>query len=71
MEDGFNAAPTGGQWRRDARECDREQFHNGRIYIGSPDQLIKKDRVLVTKGARENRYRRYFVWLLTSMGLAW
>jgi two-component system, chemotaxis family, protein-glutamate methylesterase/glutaminase len=38
---------------------DGEKFQNGRIYIGPSDHhlLIKKDRVLVTKGARENRYR--------------
>jgi two-component system chemotaxis response regulator CheB len=34
-------------------------FKLGRIYIAPPDNhlLIKKDTVLVTKGARENRYR--------------
>jgi two-component system chemotaxis response regulator CheB len=36
-----------------------EQFQAGRIYIGPADNhlLIKKDHLLVTKGARENRYR--------------
>jgi len=36
-----------------------EEFQAGRIYIGPADHhlLIKKDHVLVTKGARENRYR--------------
>jgi two-component system, chemotaxis family, protein-glutamate methylesterase/glutaminase len=36
-----------------------EKFRVGRIYIGPPDHhlLIKKDSLLVTKGARENRYR--------------
>jgi two-component system, chemotaxis family, protein-glutamate methylesterase/glutaminase len=36
-----------------------EKFQPGRIYIGPADHhlLIKKDHVLVTKGARENRYR--------------
>src|SRR5581483_11485754 len=36
-----------------------QRFQPGRIYIGPPDHhlLIKKDHVLVTKGARENRYR--------------
>jgi two-component system, chemotaxis family, protein-glutamate methylesterase/glutaminase len=36
-----------------------ERFHPGRIYISPPDHhlLVKKDHVLVTKGARENRYR--------------
>jgi two-component system chemotaxis response regulator CheB len=38
---------------------DGDRFKPGRIYIGPPDShlLLKKDRVLVTKGARENRYR--------------
>jgi two-component system chemotaxis response regulator CheB len=37
----------------------KEKFVAGRIYIGPPDYhlLVKKDHVLVTKGARENRYR--------------
>ncbi len=36
-----------------------EKFAAGRIYIAPPDchLLLKKDHVLVTKGARENRYR--------------
>jgi two-component system, chemotaxis family, protein-glutamate methylesterase/glutaminase len=36
-----------------------EAFHPGRIYIGPADHhlLVKKNHVLVTKGARENRYR--------------
>jgi len=36
-----------------------ERFRAGRIYIGPADHhlLVKKDHVLVTKGARENRYR--------------
>jgi two-component system chemotaxis response regulator CheB len=36
-----------------------EKFREGRIYIGPPDHhlLVKKGQVLVTKGARENRYR--------------
>lgn len=35
------------------------KFQEGRIYIGPADHhlLVKKDHVLVTKGARENRYR--------------
>jgi two-component system chemotaxis response regulator CheB len=35
------------------------KFQNGRVYIGPADHhlLVKKDHVLVTKGARENRYR--------------
>ena len=38
---------------------DGDRFKPGRIYIAPPDShlLLKKDRVLVTKGARENRYR--------------
>ena len=38
---------------------DGNRFEPGRIYIAPPDShlLLKKDRVLVTKGARENRYR--------------
>jgi two-component system, chemotaxis family, protein-glutamate methylesterase/glutaminase len=38
---------------------DGDKIQNGKIYIGPPDHhlLIKKDHVLVTKGARENRYR--------------
>src|SRR5437763_8135292 len=34
-----------------------ERFRAGRIYIGPADHhlLVKKDHVLVTKGARENR----------------
>jgi two-component system chemotaxis response regulator CheB len=37
----------------------KEKFGEGRIYIAPADHhlLIKKDHVLVTKGARENRYR--------------
>jgi two-component system chemotaxis response regulator CheB len=39
--------------------ADGEKFLPGRIYIATPDYhlLLKKDHVLVTKGARENRYR--------------
>jgi hypothetical protein len=38
---------------------DGESFRLGRIYIAPPDNhlLVKKDRILVTKGARENRSR--------------
>jgi two-component system, chemotaxis family, protein-glutamate methylesterase/glutaminase len=37
----------------------RGQFQTGRIYISPADHHlpVKKDHVLVTKGARENRYR--------------
>lgn len=36
-----------------------EKFKQGRLYIGPADHhlLVKKDHLLVTKGARENRYR--------------
>lgn len=42
-----------------ALATDGERFLPGRIYIAPADYhlLVKKDRVLVTKGARENRYR--------------
>jgi two-component system, chemotaxis family, protein-glutamate methylesterase/glutaminase len=38
---------------------DGEKLIPGRIYIGPPDNhlLVKGDHLLVTKGARENRYR--------------
>lgn len=38
---------------------DKERFHIGTIYFAPTDfhLLIKRDRVLVKKGARENRYR--------------
>lgn len=38
---------------------DQEEFKSGRIYIARPDfhLLIKSNRLLVTKGARENRFR--------------
>ncbi len=38
---------------------DGETFKPGRIYIGPPDAhlLVKETTLLVTKGARENRYR--------------
>lgn len=38
---------------------DGETFGSGRIYIAPPDfhMLVKKSTLLVTKGARENRYR--------------
>jgi two-component system, chemotaxis family, protein-glutamate methylesterase/glutaminase len=42
-----------------ALATDGEKFAPGRIYISPPDHhlLVKKDHLLVTKGARENRYR--------------
>lgn len=38
---------------------DGENFHKGSIYIAPPDYhlLVKEKTMLVTKGARENRYR--------------
>ena len=38
---------------------DGDRFRKGRIYIAPPDKhlLVKKDKMLVTKGARENRHR--------------
>ena len=38
---------------------DGDRFKPGRLYIGPPDNhlLLKKDRLLVTRGARENRNR--------------
>lgn len=38
---------------------DGESFKNGNVYIAPADYhlLVKKNRLLVTKGARENRYR--------------
>jgi len=42
-----------------ALATDGEKFRAGGIYIGPADYhlLVKKDHLLVTKGARENRYR--------------
>lgn len=39
--------------------ANKEKFQPGRIYIAPPDYhlLVKESHVLVTKGARENRYR--------------
>lgn len=49
-----------------------ERFKLGRIYIAPPDShlLLKKDRVLVTKGARENRYRPAIDPLFRSAAVA-
>lgn len=51
---------------------DRERFKPGRIYIAPPDShlLLKKDHVLVTKGARENRYRPAIDPLFRSAAVA-
>jgi two-component system chemotaxis response regulator CheB len=42
-----------------ALATDGQKFRRGAIYIAPPDYhlLLKRDHVLVTKGARENRYR--------------
>ena len=51
---------------------DGERFKPGRVYIAPPDNhlLLKKDRVLVTKGARENRYRPAIDPLFRSAAVA-
>lgn len=38
---------------------DRERFAPGRLYVAPPDRhlLVKRDRVRVTRGPRENRFR--------------
>ena len=42
-----------------ALATDGQKFKRGAVYIAPPDNhmLVKKDHLLVTKGARENRYR--------------
>src|SRR5437867_4713070 len=49
-----------------------ELFKPGRIYIARPDYhlLIKRNRLLVTKGARENRYRPAIDPLFRSAAVA-
>src|SRR5205809_6714271 len=58
--------------RHKAFQCklavDGERFRAGRIYIGPPDHhlLVKEKQILVTNGARENRYRPAIVPLFRS-----
>jgi two-component system, chemotaxis family, protein-glutamate methylesterase/glutaminase len=49
-----------------------ERFRHGRVYIGPPDShlLVKEHRLLVTKGARENRYRPAIDPLFRSVAVA-
>jgi two-component system chemotaxis response regulator CheB len=51
---------------------DGEVFRTGRIYIAPPDNhlLVKKNRLLVTKGARENRNRPSIDPLFRSAAVA-
>jgi two-component system chemotaxis response regulator CheB len=53
--------------------ADKGRFRPGRIYIAPPDShlLLKKDQVLVTKGARENRYRPAIDPLFRSAAVAY
>ena len=52
---------------------DGEGFEQGRIYIAPPDNhlLLKKGKILVTKGARENRYRPSIDPLFRSAAVAY
>ena len=51
---------------------DGDRFRPGRIYIAPPDShlLVKKDKMLVTKGARENRHRPAIDPLFRSAAVA-
>jgi len=51
---------------------DGDRFRPGRIYIAPPDNhlLVKKDKMLVTKGARENRHRPAIDPLFRSAAVA-
>ena len=52
---------------------DGERFQPGRIYIAPPDNhlLVKNGKVLVTKGARENRHRPGIDPLFRSAAVAY
>jgi two-component system, chemotaxis family, protein-glutamate methylesterase/glutaminase len=52
---------------------DGESFKNGNVYIAPADYhlLVKKKRLLVTKGARENRYRPSIDPLFRSAAVAY
>jgi two-component system, chemotaxis family, protein-glutamate methylesterase/glutaminase len=52
---------------------DGESFERGKIYIAPPDShlLVKKAKLLVTKGARENRYRPAIDPLFRSAAVAY
>lgn len=50
-----------------------ERFEDGRIYVAPPDRhmLIQADRILITKGARENRSRPAIDPLFRSAAVAY
>ena len=52
---------------------DGERFRHGRLYLAPPDchLLVKERRLLVTKGARENRYRPAVDTLFRSAAVAY
>ena len=53
--------------------ADGEIFKPGRVYLAPPDYhlLVKRNRLLVTKGARENRYRPAIDPLFRSAAVAY
>jgi two-component system chemotaxis response regulator CheB len=56
-----------------AHAVDREPIQNRRIYVAPPDHhlLLEKDRVRVTRGPRENRFRPAIDPLFRSAALAY